>query len=778
MQLPDHAPLTNATAGDASEPGSVLGADATVAALAAAATTGAALVTPPNPSRGGCWTCRIRRKKCDEEDDHEGRCSTCRRLKLDCLGWSPRRPEWMRDKAAVEDYKRRIKQQLMDQGMVRGQPKPGSHLHHHPYHVPHPSHIAVWHHQTLPHHQQNHSNSGTDDDNISSGRSSSRTSDQYSPAHALNGSVALPDCNQMLSGYSGASAEQSTTAFIFDPNSHNQQQQQHHYENSSSNGLTHVYDPQTGLLYPTQSFETPAPRVEQQVQRIPQAMTVPNALGPAREHHVLYYFQRVRGFQYAFAGKDVTATFCDLITEQPHGAVTSAICSLAAVHDSRMRIAAGLPNPYATTGITDRRFYQDALWQIMRSKQMTGQFSQADATAAVHSISYWLFQGGSGDWERVLDVAREWLSTTPMSSDANPVLPLIRQDTKGQFASRATMWMDIFSSISTVRPPRFLDMYRRLFRGVEGYWSSAIGQEHNKLRLEGLMGCRDEVMLTIAEAANLASWAEQKRKAGKLSVRELVARADAIERELRIQEAIRAFETSSSRTDTNEWDRILQEAQQQDQEEGTLQSSSANSSTSSLPSPESNQSNHLVSPHVLPSPMPGSALTSPLPPPPSLPPPPALAPPPLLPAPPSVSPSLPPPLPPQPSPEDEMREQVSKVFRESAILYLYTVMSGPHPRVPEIVDAVASIVESLKLLSPSLYDRSLVFPICLAGCMTNDLEKREFLRNRLLGLDHTVGNVAEARVLMEAVWQRRDTTGVNPHWLSVMQELGFNILLV
>ena len=82
--------------------------------------------------------------------------------------------------------------------------------------------------------------------------------------------------------------------------------------------------------------------------------------------------------------------------------------------------------------------------------------------------------------------------------------------------------MDIFSSISTLQSPRFLDTYRRLFRGVEGYWSSSIGLEHNRLRMDGLMGCPDEVMLTIAEAANLANWADRKRKEGKLSVRELV----------------------------------------------------------------------------------------------------------------------------------------------------------------------------------------------------------------------------------------------------------------
>ncbi|KAG1819427.1 hypothetical protein EV424DRAFT_1323421, partial [Suillus variegatus] len=61
-------------------------------------------------------TCRLRRKKCDEQRE-DNSCSTCKRLRIDCLGWETRRPEWMRDKKAVEDYKASIKSQ------IRGQPK-------------------------------------------------------------------------------------------------------------------------------------------------------------------------------------------------------------------------------------------------------------------------------------------------------------------------------------------------------------------------------------------------------------------------------------------------------------------------------------------------------------------------------------------------------------------------------------------------------------------------------------------------------------------------------
>ncbi|EIW84309.1 hypothetical protein CONPUDRAFT_163469, partial [Coniophora puteana RWD-64-598 SS2] len=72
--------------------------------------------------RTGCWTCRIRRKKCDEQREGTS-CQTCKRLRIDCLGWGPRKPDWMRDKQAIEAYKASIKAHLTREGLIRGQPR-------------------------------------------------------------------------------------------------------------------------------------------------------------------------------------------------------------------------------------------------------------------------------------------------------------------------------------------------------------------------------------------------------------------------------------------------------------------------------------------------------------------------------------------------------------------------------------------------------------------------------------------------------------------------------
>jgi hypothetical protein len=57
-------------------------------------------------SLNGCWTCRLRRKKCDESHPS---CSTGISLKLICYGYGPR-PDWM-DRGKLEtDQTKRVKQ--------------------------------------------------------------------------------------------------------------------------------------------------------------------------------------------------------------------------------------------------------------------------------------------------------------------------------------------------------------------------------------------------------------------------------------------------------------------------------------------------------------------------------------------------------------------------------------------------------------------------------------------------------------------------------------------
>ena len=98
--------------------------------------------------------------------------------------------------------------------------------------------------------------------------------------------------------------------------------------------------------------------------------------------------------------------------------------------------------------------------------------------------------------------------------------------------------------------------------------------------------------------------------------------------------------------------------------------------------------------------------------------------------------------------------------------------------VPEIKDTVENIIQLFTQLPSSELDRSLVLPLCLAGCLTNDGDRRNFLKGRLQYQDENIGNILQARGLMEGVWRRRDSTGGAVNWREVIHNDGFNILLV
>lgn len=98
-------------------------------------------------------------------------------------------------------------------------------------------------------------------------------------------------------------------------------------------------------------------------------------------------------------------------------------------------------------------------------------------------------------------------------------------------------WIDIFSSMTFMQPPRYLALYRRLFVGGAGYWASTGGQpispRQAELSFESITGCPEEALLAIAEISALSHWKAAELQSGSLSTRELIRRGDQIESHLR-----------------------------------------------------------------------------------------------------------------------------------------------------------------------------------------------------------------------------------------------------
>ena len=67
---------------------------------------------PHERSMFGCWSCRVRKKKCDE---YYPICTACYSRRITCHGYGPK-PEWMdggeNEKKVVDELKRGIKENL------------------------------------------------------------------------------------------------------------------------------------------------------------------------------------------------------------------------------------------------------------------------------------------------------------------------------------------------------------------------------------------------------------------------------------------------------------------------------------------------------------------------------------------------------------------------------------------------------------------------------------------------------------------------------------------
>ncbi len=69
-------------------------------------------------STRGCWTCRLRRKKCDEI---RPTCATCESLAITCHGYGPK-PEWMDGGEQEKEMANSIKQIVKHTSRRKGRP--------------------------------------------------------------------------------------------------------------------------------------------------------------------------------------------------------------------------------------------------------------------------------------------------------------------------------------------------------------------------------------------------------------------------------------------------------------------------------------------------------------------------------------------------------------------------------------------------------------------------------------------------------------------------------
>ncbi|KAJ7017421.1 fungal-specific transcription factor domain-containing protein [Mycena alexandri] len=322
-----------------------------------------------------------------------------------------------------------------------------------------------------------------------------------------------------------------------------------------------------------------------------------------QENHCIYYFEHL------------TNVTCSMIVSEPRGAVTNAVCALASLHYTPPET-----NPEHSTA---KYFHDERISSCTARSRYARSYNESDAIAALHLVWFSQLSGGATDWTPVFAVACDWVAQqTDLLTNDTPKLAL---------RNLSTQWLDIFSSLTVMRPPKYLALYKRLFGDLTG-WHLQTGE----IRMDTLTGCPEEVLLVLQSIP---------RGRGEIDTTPL------------------------------------------------------------HPTLVQTESEH-----------------------------------------------------------NETRQLVAKIFSETVLLYLHTVLSDSNP----VFGAITS----------SEVDRALVFPICLAGCMTDDPAWRDFLKGRLQALDESLGNLMRTRLLMEAVWQKRDINGTTVDWRETMRERGLNLLLL
>ena len=125
-------------------------------------------------------------------------------------------------------------------------------------------------------------------------------------------------------------------------------------------------------------------------------------------------------------------------------------------------------------------------------------------------------------------------------------------------------------------------------------------------------------------------------------------------------------------------------------------------------------------------------------------------------------------------------EEVTQLFATAALVYLHVVVSGFQYSLPEIRENVATAMTMFRELSNERLLRSLVWPLCVTGCMATT-EQEEWFRELIMGMSAEVfmfGGARNALRIMEKCWQKRDQRDEEWDWERCMNSLGCLVLIV
>ncbi|KAI9796033.1 MAG: hypothetical protein M1833_006541 [Piccolia ochrophora] len=131
----------------------------------------------------------------------------------------------------------------------------------------------------------------------------------------------------------------------------------------------------------------------------------------------------------------------------------------------------------------------------------------------------------------------------------------------------------------------------------------------------------------------------------------------------------------------------------------------------------------------------------------------------------------------------QLARNMTAVFRLAARIYLCSLVPGFDRGQTMIVDLVNKLAECLEYIpaGPEGFDRSLVWPLLVGGAVSTPGSLfRYTFQNRVDRLEEhsDFGSFGRMNRLLREVWRQADERRQNVHWRDVMQEKGWNFLLI
>ncbi len=246
-------------------------------------------------------------------------------------------------------------------------------------------------------------------------------------------------------------------------------------------------------------------------------------------------------------------------------------------------------------------------------------------------------------------------------------------------------------------------------------------------QLRDMMGVEDWLLNTVLDIAVLKSWKQRERSTGRLSLRELARRADAIE--ARLKEGLAQITAATRRESMSTGTESAATSPTATRQDGLSQLASAAAAVAT----------------VLPR---GSD---------------------------SVATAWP--------SRAEKSRIISRTVLHAALLFLHVVVSGFYPNLPEIHRAVLLTLDAIEDQRAQCDINIPSWPYCVAGCLA--LES-EFPRVRAVSAPHQPGTHPLVMTrwtldIIERTWEMRAAlpqTEESPSWAAAMNDMGSRLLLI